>query len=70
MVNDDLKEKRRRMFNEMEQKLKERMPVEEDRMFYYHSSEDRVVLSHSMFWTMTLPQFLVNDHFSVRSFKI
>ena len=24
---------------------------------YYHSSEDRVVLSHALFWTMTLPQF-------------
>ena len=24
---------------------------------YYHSSEDRIVLSHALFWTMTLPQF-------------
>ena len=27
-------------------------------MFYCHSSEDRIVLSHAMFWTMTQLQFL------------
>ena len=26
-------------------------------MFYYHSSEERIVLSHALFWTMALPQF-------------
>ena len=26
-------------------------------MFYYHASEDRIVLSHAMFWTMTQLQF-------------
>ena len=41
----------------MEQQLKETHPKEEDRLFYYHSSEDRIVLSHALFWTMTLPQF-------------
>ena len=41
----------------MEQQLKEMHPKEEDRMFYYHSSEERIVLSHALFWTMTLPQF-------------
>lgn len=25
----------------------------EDSLFYYHSSEDRIVLSHFMFWVMT-----------------
>ena len=25
----------------------------EDSIFYYHSSEDRIVLSHAMFWVMT-----------------
>lgn len=40
----------------MEQKLKEIHPKEESRLFYHHSSEDRVVLSHALFWTMTLPQ--------------
>lgn len=58
MVNDDLKEKRKQRFAEMEQKLKEIYPREDDRMFYYHSSEDRIVLSHAIFWVMTLPQFL------------
>lgn len=28
---------------------------EEDSIFYYHSSEDRIVLSHALFWTMALP---------------
>lgn len=45
------------MFDEMEQKLKEGQAREEDSMFYYHSSEDRIVLSHAPFWTMTLPQY-------------
>ena len=45
------------MFAQMEQRLQEMHPKEEDRMFYYHSSEDRIVLSHALFWTMTLPQF-------------
>lgn len=54
----DKKEKRKQRFAEMEQKLKEIYPREEDRMFYYHSSEDRIVLSHAIFWVMTLPQFL------------
>ena len=40
----------------MEQQLKEIHPKEENRLFYHHSNEDRVVLSHALFWTMTLPQ--------------
>lgn len=36
--------------------LKEIHPKEEDSIFYYHSPEDRIVLSHALFWTMTLPQ--------------
>ena len=27
-------------------------------MFYYHPSEERVVLSHALFWVMTQPQCL------------
>lgn len=45
------------MFDEMERKLKEGQTRVEDSMFYYHSSEDRIMLSHALFWTMTLPQF-------------
>ena len=57
MDKNELKEIRRQKFAQMEQQLKETHPKEEDRMFYYHSSEERIVLSHALFWTMTLPQF-------------
>ena len=53
----DLREKRKQWFCQMEQKLKETQPKEEDSLFYYHSSEDSIVLSHAMFWTMTQLQF-------------
>jgi hypothetical protein len=46
------------MFAQMEQRLQEMHPKEEDRIFYYHSSEDRIVLSHALFWVMTQPQCL------------
>lgn len=55
--NTDLREKRKLWFAPMEQKLQEMHTKEDDSLFYYHSSEDRIVLSHAMFWTMTLPQF-------------
>ena len=44
-------------FASMEQKLQEMHTKEDDSLFYYHSSEDRIVLSHAMFWTMTQLQF-------------
>jgi len=53
----DLREERKQWFSQMEQKLKETQPKEEDSLFYYHSSEDKIVLSHAMFWTMTQLQF-------------
>ena len=46
------------MFSDMEQKLKEMHTKEDDSLFYYHSSEDRIVLSHALFWVMTQPQCL------------
>ena len=52
----ELREIRKQKFAQMEQQLKEIHP-KEDSIFYYHSSEDRIVLSHALFWTMTLPQF-------------
>ena len=55
--NVELREVRKQMFTEMEQKLQEMHTKEDDSLFYYHSSEDRIVLSHAMFWTMTQPQF-------------
>ena len=42
-----------KVFAQMEQRLQEMHPKEEDRMFYYHSSEDRIVLLHALFWVMT-----------------
>ena len=53
----ELRETRKQMFAKMEQRLKEMWTTEEDSLFYYHSSKDRIVLSHALFWTMTLPQF-------------
>ena len=57
MANKDLREIRKQMFAKMEHRLQEMYPKEEDRMFYCHSSEDRIVLSYAMFWTMTQLQF-------------
>ena len=36
---EELREMRKQMFTQMEQRLQEMHPKEEDRMFYYHSSE-------------------------------
>ena len=57
MDNKDLREKRKEWFSQMETKLREMHTKEDDSLFYYHSSEDRIVLSHAMFWTMTQLQF-------------
>ena len=57
MDKNELKEIRKQKFAQMEQQLKDMHPKEEDSLFYYHSSEERIVLSHALFWTMTLPQF-------------
>ena len=50
----ELREKRKQMFAEMEQRLRKMCPKEEDSIFYHHSSEDRIVLSHALFWVMSL----------------
>lgn len=54
---EELREIRKQKFAQMEQQLKDIHPKEEDRLFYHHPSEDRIVLSHALYWTMTLPQF-------------
>ena len=47
-----LRETRRLMMADLESSmLKGKSP--EDSIFYYHSSEDRIVLSHALFWVMT-----------------
>ena len=56
-TKDELRETRKQMMAQMEQRLQETYPKEEDRMFYYHASEDRIVLSHAIYWTMTQLQF-------------
>ena len=48
----ELREMRKQMLGEMEQKLLGTRP-EEESLFYYHTSEDRIVLSHALFWVMT-----------------
>lgn len=58
MANRDLKEMRKQMLGQMEQRLHDTWSSEEDSLFYYHSSEDRIVLSHALFWVMTQPQSL------------
>jgi hypothetical protein len=58
MEKNELRETRKQMFAQMEQRLQEMHPKEEYRMFYYHSSEDRIVLSHALFWVMTQSQCL------------
>ena len=46
-----LRETRRLMMADLETSmLKGKSP--EDSIFYYHSSEDRIVLSHALFWVM------------------
>ena len=46
------------MIAQMEQKLHESWSSEEDSLFYFHRSENRIVLSHALFWVMTQPQYL------------
>ena len=55
--NTEVREKRKQWFAQMEQKLQESWSSKEDSLFYYHSSEGRIVLSHALFWTMTQLQF-------------
>lgn len=56
-TKEELREARKQWFAPMEQKLKEMHPKEENRLLYCHSSEDRIVLLHTLYWTMTQLQF-------------
>ena len=50
------KEERNTFRKEMLGKLEEQWAKNnrpEDDLFYYHPSEDKIVLSHSLFWVMT-----------------
>ena len=48
----ELKEFRKEKIDALEQRWNESHTPEDD-IFYYHSSEDRIVLSHALFWVMT-----------------
>ena len=50
---EELMEVRKQMLAQMEQRLHESWSSEEDSLFYYHPSEDRIVLSHALFWVMS-----------------
>ena len=52
MINKELQDIRKQMIDKMEQKLAKIQKPEDD-IFYYHSCEDRIVLSHALFWVMT-----------------
>ncbi len=70
MDDKDLREKRKQWFSQMEAELKETQPKEEDSLFYCHSSEDRILLSHALFWTMTLPQYFKSKLRNEKSFLL
>ena len=46
MDKNELKDIRKQKFAQMEQQLKETHPKEEDSLFYYHSSEERIGVSY------------------------
>lgn len=53
-MSNKLMETRKQMLDKLEKiYLKDKRP--EDDMFYYHSDEDRIVLSHALFWVMSKP---------------
>ena len=58
MEKNELKKLRKQIIAQMEQKLHESWSSEEDSLFYFHRSENRIVLSHALFWVMTQPQYL------------
>lgn len=46
-----LRETRRLMMADLESSMQKGKSLE-DSIFYYHFSEDRIVLSHALFWVM------------------
>ena len=51
-MDKKLNEIRKEMIGQLEQRLGMNQNPEDD-IFYYHPSEDRIVLSHALFWVMT-----------------
>lgn len=53
MTSDDLKQYRKEMFGRLEKKLCEYQTEEDSDIFFYHPSEEHIILSHALFWVMT-----------------
>ena len=51
-MKKELKDIREEMISQLEEQLGKSQNPDDD-MFYYHPSEDRIVLSHALFWVMT-----------------
>lgn len=51
-MKKELKDIRKEMISQLEEQLGKSQNPDDD-MFYYHPSEDRIVLSHALFWVMT-----------------
>ena len=52
MITEVRKSFRKEIFSKLEEQF-QRGRTPEDDLFYCHSSEDRIVLSHALFWVMT-----------------
>lgn len=52
MQSDSRRDMRKQFFDELERKFQINKDPKED-VFYYHPNEDRIVLSHALFWSMT-----------------
>ena len=52
MYTEDRKSFRKETFSKIEEQFQRGRPPEDD-LFYRHPSEDKIVLSHALFWVMT-----------------
>ena len=52
MITEERKAFRKEMISKLEEQWKKDHTPEDD-IFYYHPSEDRIVLSYALFWVMT-----------------
>lgn len=52
MYTEDRKSFRKEIFSKLEEQF-QRGRTPDDDLFYCHSSEDKIVLSHALFWVMT-----------------
>ena len=52
MQSDSRRNMRKQFFDEVERMYQVNKDPKDD-VFYYHSNEDRIVLSHALFWSMT-----------------